>query len=278
MKRPNLVLLFICVLGAGVIASDVALIIKNKALQNSLSTVSNLKEQNKTLQAKLTQLELASSQLKEKNKQLRSDMDNIMKLQILETDSEKQTSQFKEILSQKTKEYNVLREEYDSLNQAYNDLLKEELTGSERQRPSRDEQPHLTQQQMEEMRTTIRERTYKTLEERISQAKTDYEIGIFNAMKQRYDNIFDLSDQFRTTEGDQRIAVRNAIAEEWIGLARLYNEYNDYQWKSLAEEFGITNTEEFIGRVEEIQRGFSDREDRPVGPGGPMRVPQQPSQ
>lgn len=253
--------LLICLLGVGIIVSSIALITKNKALQNSVSTVSNLNKQNKTFRLKLTQLELTSSRLEDKNKQLQSDMDDIMKLQILETDSEKQTSQFKEILNQKTQQYSALKEEYNTLNQAYNDLLKEGLTYSGRQQPRQDAQrgERPRQEEIEQLKTSIRERTYETLDDRISQAKTEYEVGVFTEMKQKYDNIFDLSDRFRTTEGEERIVVRNSIAEEWIALARLYQDYNDYKWKSLAEEFGVTNTDEFIKRVEEIQASFGDR-------------------
>ena len=172
--------LLVSLLGLGIIASGIALISKNKALQNSVSVISNLQEQNKTLQLKLKE-------------------------------------------------------------------------GPAQQQPG-EEAP--TQEEIEQLRTTIREKTYGALDSRISQAKTEYEVGIFTEMKQRYDNIFDLSDQFRTAKDEEKNAIRNAIAEEWIALAQLYQDYNDYQWKSLAEEFGVENAEEFMKRVEEIQAGF----------------------
>lgn len=268
--------LIIGVLGIGIIASDIALmsfILKNKTLQSSVSVASKLEEQNKILTERV-------AWLKEKNTQLKSEIDDLMALQILETDSEKQTAQFKEMLNQKAKEYAVLKEEYDSLNQAYNELLKEGLSDSQKQQAEQamEEGQRHTRQQMEEMRTTIRERTYETLDNRINQAKTDYELGIFTEMKQRYNNIFELSDKFRTAEGEERAEIRNAIAEEWVTLGQLYHEYNDYQWKTLAEEYGIENTEEFVKRVGEIQGGFGERASRSGmggrGPGSGIQPPQ----
>ncbi len=103
MKNSKDLILYslIVLLGLGLIASGIALISKNKALQSSASSVSELKE--------LTQQD-----------------------------------------GQKT------------------------------------EQP--TQQEVEELRTTIREKTFATLDNRISQAKTEYEVGLFNEMKQKYTN------------------------------------------------------------------------------------------
>ncbi len=192
-KSKNLTLyIIICLLGFGVIASDIALITKNRSLQNSVSSMSELKIQ------------------------------------------------------------------YDSLNRAYNNLLKESIADSNSQQPEKEtEKP--TSREVEEMKTTIREKTFSTLDERISQAKTDYEIGIFTEMKQRYNNIFDLSEQFRTAAAEERTQIRNAIAEEWIALGQLYYKYNNYQWTSLAKEFDITDTDAFMKRVEEIQAGFSDK-------------------
>jgi len=192
-KSKNLTLyIIICLLGFGVIASDIALITKNRSLQNSVSSMSELKIQ------------------------------------------------------------------YDSLNRAYNNLLKESIADSNSQQPEKEtEKP--TPREVEEMKTTIREKTFSTLDERISQAKTDYEIGIFTEMKQRYNNIFDLSEQFRTAAAEERTQIRNAIAEEWIALGQLYYKYNNYQWTSLAKEFDITDTDAFMKRVEEIQAGFSDK-------------------
>ncbi len=194
MKNSKNLLLYslIGLLALGIIASDIAVILKNKALQSSVSSLSELTEQ------------------------------------------------------------------YDSLNQTYNDLLKERVSASGKQQPEETaKQP--TQREFKEMRTTIREKTFDTLDKRISQAKTEYEIGLFNEMKQRYSNIFDLSEKFRSAEGEEKTAIRNSIAEEWISLGELYAKYNDYQWTSLAEEFGIADTEAFMERAEEIQAGFSDK-------------------
>ena len=184
MKNSKDLILYslIGLLALGVIASDIALISKNKALQNSVSSMSQLKER------------------------------------------------------------------YDSLNQSQ----QSEQNAKQTEKP--------TQQQVEEIKTTIRERTLETLDSRISKAKTEYEVGIFTEMKQRYTDIFDLSEKFRTAEGDERTAIRNSIAEKWIALGELYTKYNDYQWTSLAKEFGVTDTGTFMKRVEEIQAGFSDKE------------------
>ncbi|MBU1767281.1 MAG: hypothetical protein KJ648_04155, partial [Candidatus Omnitrophica bacterium] len=193
----NLVLyIIICLLGLGVVASDVALITKNKALQNSVSEMSELTK------------------------------------------------------------------EYTSLEATYNNLLKKSISNPGQIQSEEDakqtKQP--TQKEMEEVRTNIRAKTYSTLDNRIAEAKTEYEANIFIDMKQRYNNIFKLSDQYRVTEGEERTKIRNAIAEEWITLGELYSKYTDYQWTSLAEEFGVTDTDTFLQRAEEIQAGFRDKE------------------
>ncbi len=197
MKNPkNLVLyITICLLGLGVVASDVALITKNKALQNSVSEMSELTK------------------------------------------------------------------EYTSLEATYNNLLKKSVSNSGQIQSGEDatQTKQLTQQEMDEVRTNIRAKTYSTLESRIAEAKTEYEAELFTEMKKRYNNIFELSDQFREVEGEERTTVRNAIAEEWITLGELYAKYTDYQWTSLAEEFGITDTDAFLQRAEEIQAGFRDK-------------------
>jgi hypothetical protein len=187
-NSKNFVLyLLVCLLGVGVIASDIALISKNKALRNSVSTISNLQEQNQALQSKLEE-------------------------------------------------------------------------GSAQQQPQEAKTESPTQEEFEQMRTSIREQTHEALDKRIKEAKTEYEIDIFNAMKQRYDNIFNLSDQFRAAKDEERDAIRNAIADQWRALSQLYKDYEKYQWESLAKEFGIKNTDEFVKRAEEIQAGFGREE------------------
>lgn len=195
-NSKNLVLyVIICLLGLGIVVVDVALINKHKALQNSVSEMSELTK------------------------------------------------------------------EYTSLEATYNDLLKKSISNSgqiqSEENAKQTKQP--TQQEMDEVRTNIRAKTYSTLESRIAEAKTEYEAELFTEIKQRYNNIFQLSDKFREAEGEERTKIRNAIAEEWITLGELYAKYTDYQWTSLAEEFGITDTDAFLQRAEEIQTGFRDK-------------------
>ncbi|MCK4905437.1 hypothetical protein KAS42_04260 [bacterium] len=197
MKNPkNLVLyIIICLLGLGVVASDVALITRNKALQKSVASMSELNEK------------------------------------------------------------------YISLEKTYNDLLKEHITTPDQMQSGEEakQTKEPTQKEIEEVKTTIRENTYKTLDNRIAGAKTEYEANIFIDMKKSYNNIFKLSETFRTAERAERTKIRNEIAEEWLTLGELYAKYTDYQWTSLAEEFGVTDTDAFLQRAEEIQAGFRDK-------------------
>ena len=277
--------LLIGILGLGFVVSGVALIAKSQAYKNYSSTLADLQEQNSTLKAKLNDLELSSSQLEAKNKQLKSEMDDMIKLQPSEDNNQKSAAQLKEALAQKEKEYNKLKEEYSSLNQAYTDLMKEEFTTPAQQQPEETgRRARPTQEQLDQMRTSMRDRTSQALDSRIAEAKTEYEAGLLTDIKQKYEDMYQLQAKLRNATEDERTALRDQMTEQRQALGQLYQNYNTYQWQSLSKEFGITNTDEFIKRAQELSQtnspfGFGGRggPQGQQGQQGPEGQPPQPS-
>jgi hypothetical protein len=255
-KSPNLKLyLIISLLGLGFIVASAILIAKSQAYKNNSSILGELKEQNRTLQEKLNELELAYSQLKDKNKQLKSDMDDFIKLQALSDKNQEFTPQSREILAQKEKEYNSLKEQYALLSDAYNDLIREELAAPAQQQgevTGRRQRP--TQEQIDQMRTTMRDRTSQALDSRITEAKTEYEAGLLTDIKQVYDDMYQLQEKIRTATDEERTAIRDEMTQQRRTLRQLYQDYNTYQWESFGKEFGVTNTDEFIKRAQELSQ------------------------
>ena len=240
------------------IASDLILIkiTQIQSIKNYKSVVSDLQEQNRVLQTKLNEFELSSSKLETQNKQLKSEMDDFMQLQTSEDKDQKSAAQLKEALAQKEKEYNKLKEENTLLNSAYTDLMKEGLaTPTQQQSEDTGRRQRPTQEQMDQMRTSMMERTSQTLDSRIAEAKTEYEAGLLTNIKQAYDDMYQLQEKSRTAATEEeRAALRDQMNQQRRALGQLSQDYNTYQWQSLSKEFGITNTDEFIKRAQELSQ------------------------
>jgi myosin heavy subunit len=262
--------LIIGILGLAFLVSTIAFIAKSQAYKNDISTVAKLKEQNKDLQTKLNEFELTSLQLQSENKQLRSEMQDLIDINTLLGGGGKESAKFKEALSRKEEQYNKLKEEYTMLSESYNELLQEGLATSEQPEERRRREPTPEQmERMEQMRTAMRERTYEALDTRIREAKTDEEVLLLSRIRQAHNNLFTLQEQFRTTEDEERSELRELMGEGWRALGELYQDYNSYQWESLGKEFGVSNTDEFIKRAQSINQSnmpfglFGGRSERP---------------
>lgn len=273
LKSQNLKLyLLIGMLGLGFIVTGAMLIAKNQAYKNDFSALTELQEQNRALQIKLNELERSSSQLEDKNKQLKSEMDDFIKLQTLEDKNQESMAQSKEAFAQKEKEYNSLKEQYALLSNAYDDLMKEGLTNPAQQQPEETgRRQRQTQEQMDQMRTTMRDRTSQALDSRIAEAKTEYEVGLLTEIKQKYEDMANLQEQLKAATGEERAVLRDQMTEQRKTLGQLNQDYNTYQWESISKEFGITNTDEFIKRAQELSQTGS-----PFGSGGRSERQQSP--
>ncbi len=249
--------LFVCILSLGFIGSGIAFINEHKTFKGCLSSVTELKEQNISLKEKLRKIEESYLQLEDKNRQLETEIGDLNEFQTLRMESEKDKNQkmageLKNSFEQRGKEYEALKEEYNLLQEAYSELLKEELTDSGPVQGRR--RRELTPEQMENFMASARERTYEMMDNRIAQAKTDYEAGLLEEMKEASANLFSLQDKLRTASDEEREAIRAEIVDERRALSELYNEYNSYQWKSLGEEFGVKNVEEFVKQAQGLMQ------------------------
>ncbi|MBU1631478.1 MAG: hypothetical protein KKH49_06745, partial [Candidatus Omnitrophica bacterium] len=261
MKKKKNFRLYITI-AVAVLAVIATVTVAVRTVKNSrTSVVSELKQKNKALQTKLTNLELMASQLESQSNQLKTQLKDLITLQEMDLGNRNDIQQSKQTLSQREQEYNKLTEEYAMLSESYNELLQESLKSSDE--PEDPRTPRFTPEQMEEFRNTMRDRTYEVLDSRITQAKTEYEVGIFEQMQSVYDNIFDIQEQARNAEGEERERLRQEMGEQWRALGELNQAYNSYQWKTLAEEYGVKNTDEFIKRAQSINQSNT-----PFGMGG----------
>lgn len=270
--RDFLLYLVVGVLCLGIISLGTLFIANYLTSKNSLSSLAKLKQQNADLQYRLNEAEQARLRLEVENKNLKEMIDTLNEFQALDKESDNNKAverEFKEYLD----EYNALKEEYALLQEAYNELLREQLVEPQQSQQRRGRE--FTPEQMETFATTMRERTYSVMNSRISQAKTEYEAEILTEIRDTSINLFDLQSKWRTASDEEREALNQAIAAEGNALRELYSEYSSYQWKTLAEQFKVDDIEGFTKQVQELMRNM-----QPPMFGGavPQRRREQPSE
>ncbi|MDD5454687.1 MAG: hypothetical protein PHW62_04225 [Candidatus Ratteibacteria bacterium] len=255
MQRPKRFILYsiIGALGLGIIVLTIISITEYSASKNVLSSLAKLKQQTASLQSKFDETEEVRLRLEMENKQLRAVVETLNEFQISDEKSVENKGTKGE-LKEHSDDYKSLKEEYDLLQEAYNELLKEQFMEPEPSPQRRGRE--FTPEQMENFAAAMRERTYSVMDSRISQAKTEYEAGILTEIRDVSINLFDLQDKMRIASDEEREALRQTIAEEINALTGLYSEYNSYQWETLAEKFKIENVEEFTKQVHELMRNM----------------------
>ncbi len=257
MRQPKNFIFYLVIgaLGLGIIVLTIISIAGYGASKNVLSSLTKLKQQNANLQSRLNETEETRLRLENENKQLKAMINTLNEFQILDKESlESENQKTGGELEAYSDEYNALKEEYALLQEAYNELLREQLIEPEPSQQRRGRE--FTPEQMENFAAAIKERTYSAMDSRISQAKTEYEAGILAEIRDASINLFDLQDKWRTASNEEREALRQTIATEGNTLRELYSEYNSYQWKTLAEQFKVENTEEFTKQVQELMRNM----------------------
>lgn len=231
--------------------------------KSRIADISKLKQQNRELQGKLSELEILASQMEAQSNRLRTQLNDLMTLHETDVSSGGDTERFKQMLGRRERAYDKLKEEYAMLSESYNELLQEGLESSPE--PNQPRMPRFSQEQMEEFRTRMKERTYEVLNDRVAEAKTEYEVGIFQQMEEVYDNIFEIQEQIRDASDEERRELFEEMGEQWRTLGELTRDYNIYQWKSLAEEFEVSNVDEFVNRAQSINESSLPFG---MGPGG----------
>jgi len=270
MRWPKDFLLYLVVgvLCLGIVSLGTLFIANYLALKDSLSSLAKLKQQNADLQYRLNEVEQSRLRLEIENKNFKAMLDTLNEFQVLDKASDNN----KVVEKEYSGEYNALKEEYALLQEAYNELLREQIVEPQQSQQRRGE---FTPEQMERFSATMRERTYSVMNSRISQAKTEYEAGILTEIRDTSINLFDLQDKWRTASDEEREPLWQAIAAEGDALRELYSEYSSYQWKTLAEQFKVDDIEGFTKQVQELTRNM-----QPPMFGGavPQRRREQPSE
>jgi len=239
------------VLGLAVIGSAILLSAEHSALKKYITANEDLKAQNSRLEEKVRKIEAASLQSESEKGRMRTEA--VLLREAGQDENQKIMAELRRSLAQKESEYNALKKEYSSALEAYNELLKEEPADSQ-QRPDQ-RRPRFTPEQRQQLVTSWRDRTYEMMDRRIEAAATDYEAELLQGMKQRSANMFELFDELRNAQDDEeRQQIRAEIAEERSALSELNDEYNSYQWKTLAEKFGVKDADEFVNRARELSQ------------------------
>ena len=265
---PNWKIIVICVLGLGLVGSSITLIARQKALNDSIAAAAKLKGQSKELEDKLAKVQAASSQLGSENAQLKKEVEALREGRPVESqvasgedESRRLIRRLENDLKRKQREFDALKEEYDSLQQARADLPPEGPDASQERRRQR-----FTPEQREQFITSRRDRMFDMMDGRIEEAPTDYEAGLLVDIKQRFANMATLREKSRNATAEERQAIESEMAAERRALADTYNEYDSHQWRSLADKYGVTDVDQFV----EQARGMSrSRQFQPFGGPGP---------
>lgn len=132
-QSKNFILyLVIGALGLGVISLGTIFIAGYSASKYALSSLAKFKEQNANLQSRLNETEEVRLRLESENKQLKTMIDTLNEFQILDKESfENKNQKTAGELEDRSDGYNALKEEYTLLQEAYNELLREQLAEPE---------------------------------------------------------------------------------------------------------------------------------------------------
>ena len=277
----NWKIIIICVLGLGIIGSSITLIAKQKALNDNIAAAARLKEQGKQFEDKLAEMEAASSRLKDENAQLKNEVENLKEglpvgSEVGQGDGENQRllRKLRSDLRRKQSEFDALKEKYDSLQQAGAEAPEEGPDASPWGRNAR--RQRFTPEQMEQFMTSGRDRMFDMMDRRIEEAATDYEAGLLVDEKQRLSNLMSLGEKSRTATDEERQAIWAEMATEGSALAEIYNEYDSYQWRSLAEKYGVKDLDRFVEQAQDLSRSrqFQPFGGMGMGPGPPGGRPE----
>jgi len=244
------------VLGVAVIGSALLLYAGHEAARSQIASV---KAENRDLEARLLKAEEEVSRLEGEKGELATDTSA---LKAADEDRTRQViRELRASLNQKEIEYNTLKEEYSSTLEALNEVLQREAAapevgGEERRQEGRQ---RITPEQREEFMTSMRARSNEMMDRRIAEAATEYEAALLEEMKQRGANMFELFGKLRSATDDEQQAIREKIDEERRALGELNDQYNAYQWQSLAEKFGVKDVEGFIQQAQELSRSRRNR-------------------